>query len=290
MTSRVTVAISFHDEERHLASAVRSVLNQSYRDFELLLIDDGSSDRSVEVARAFLVDPRVEVFSDGRRRHLGARLNEATQRARGELFVRMDADDVVHPDRLRLQLAHLERESTCEAVGTWAALIDEDEHAFGVIAPRGGPRTGRTILERGIIPHATMVARTAWLRAHPYDETLTRAEDRDLWCRVGLEARIDVLEDVLYVIRVLPTGAGFVADYLKGQADLRRVIRRHGPRLTGLPRTARMLSSSWLKSNIMRLAHACGASTTLVHRRGRRPTPTEVRRVEDALSSSRQAP
>src|SRR5262245_13561202 len=123
---RVTVAISFNDEELYLAGAVRSVLGQTFEDFELLLLDDGSRDRSLEIARGFLSDPRVRVFSDGSRRHLAARLNEATRLARGRYIARMDADDVMHPRRLAVQVAHLDREPDCRAVGTWIALVTDD--------------------------------------------------------------------------------------------------------------------------------------------------------------------
>src|SRR4051794_20441310 len=104
---RVTIGIPFHDEERFLEQAITSVLRQSFADFELLLIDDGSTDRSLEIARSF-DDPRIEVTADGRRRFLAARLNEITRRARGELIARMDGDDVAHPERLSRQLALLD--------------------------------------------------------------------------------------------------------------------------------------------------------------------------------------
>src|SRR5690606_2619050 len=99
----ITVAIPFHDEQEHLASAVRSVLRQTCKDFELLLVDDGSRDASLSIARSFS-DPRVAVVSDGRSRGLPARLNEIARRASADLVARMDADDVIHPTRLEKQV------------------------------------------------------------------------------------------------------------------------------------------------------------------------------------------
>lgn len=290
MSPRATVAISFHDGERDLAAAVRSVLNQTFADFELLLFDDGSADSSLEVARAFLRDPRVRVFPSRERRYLGARLNEATCVARGEFFVRMDADDVMHPSKLAVQIAHLDNEPSCDAVGCWAALVGDDEVPFGIIEGTAAPTTGRQLVERGLIAHATMAARTAWLRSYPYDATLTRAEDRDLWCRVGRSSRVDVVESVLYVIRVLPKRPGFIDDYAKGQRDLRRVIRRHGPRLVGRRETARLLGASRLKESVMIAADHLGASSRLVSRRGRALRPDEHRWIDEALASARHAP
>jgi glycosyltransferase involved in cell wall biosynthesis len=288
MKPRLTVAISFHDEERYLEAAVRSVLAQSFEDFELLLIDDGSTDRSLEIARGFLGDARVRVFTDGARRHLAARLNEVVRRARGELVARMDADDVMHPEKLALQVAHLDREPACQAVGTSAALVDEDEVAFGVIEVAPITADDRRLLERPPIPHATMMARAGWLGAHPYDETLTRAEDRDLWCRTR-GTRIDAIEDVLYVVRVLPHRRGFASDYVQGQADLRRVLLRYGPELGGWLVTARLVGSSLLKSATMRVVDLAGWTDVIVSRRGRAPTAKELVRVDEALATTRHS-
>jgi glycosyltransferase involved in cell wall biosynthesis len=287
---RLTVAICFHNEEGHLAQAIRSILHQSFSDFELLLIDDGSSDGSVAIARSFSDnDSRVRLFVDHRHEFLAGRLNQAMREARGELFARMDGDDVSHPERLALQVAHLEQHSTCVAVGTWAGLIDETEEPFGVIeAPTNEARSARSILERGVIPHATMVARTSWLREHPYDASFTRAEDRDLWCRIDRSTRVDILADVLYVIRVLAGRPGFMSDYLDGQSDLRRVIRRYGPSVIGVTATQQLVWSSLLKSRVMHAAHILGLSRRLVRRRGRQPAPTELARVHQALTSSQR--
>lgn len=286
---RLTVAISFHDEERYLGGAVRSVLGQTFEDFELLLIDDGSSDRSPEIAREFLGDARVRLIVDGHRRHLAARLNEATRLARGELIARMDADDVMHPRRLETQVAHLDREPDCLAVGTWAALVTDDDVPFAVI--EANPTTARReqLLLRPPIPHATMMARASWLASFPYDETLTRAEDRDLWCRTE-GARIDVIDDVLYVVRVSPHRPGFRTDYLRGQSDLRRVLLRYGPALGGPVLTARLVGSSLLKSAAMSVALRSGFADRIMARRGRAPRAPELTRVEEALRVARHAP
>lgn len=287
MTPRVTVAIPFHDEERHLGAAVRSVLAQTYRDFELLLVDDGSRDDSLRVARELASDPRIRVISDGGRKHLPARLNEIVREARGELVARMDADDVMHPLRLEREISLIDA-TGADGVGTWAALVDEREEALAVVeaSPRGA--TGADVLVRGLVPHATLVAKTSWLRTVPYDETLTRAEDRDLWCRVVGRARIDVVPDVLYVVRVSTTEERFLGDYVRGQADLRRVVRRYGPETVGDVTTARLLGASLAKTAAMAVLHRAGLSARLVPRRGRPPTPRERERIAEALRAGQR--
>lgn len=285
MTPRVTVGLSFLNEERHLAVAVRSVLRQSVSDLELVLVDDGSSDGSLAIARNLAAgDPRVRVRSDGVRRGLPARLNEIAGIARAPCIARMDGDDVMHPERLAVQLSTLDADPELDAVGTWAALIDDAEETFGIAATPEPRRTGADILERGILAHATMTARTSWLRANPYDESLTRAEDRDFWCRVGLTSRLAVVPEVLYVVRVTPRDARFLEDYLTGQAHYRAVVLRHGPALTGWRTTSRLFASSAAKSAAMRILHAAGLASRVVSRRGRPPTEAERARVREALA------
>ncbi len=287
MTPRVTVAIPFHDEERHLGAAVRSVLAQSYRDFELLLLDDGSRDGSLRVAEELAGDPRVRVLAGGARRYLPARLNEIVREARGDLVARMDADDVMHPLRLEREVALLDA-TGCDGVGTWAALVDDREEPLAVVeaSPRGA--TAADVLVRGLVPHATLVARTSWLRTVPYDETLTRAEDRDLWCRVVGHARIEVVPDVLYVVRVSTSEERFLGDYARGQADLRRVVRRYGPEAVGIASTARLLGASFAKTAAMAVLHRAGLSARLVPRRGRAPTLRERERIREALRAGQR--
>ena len=95
----LTIGIPFFNAEATLLDAVRSVFAQTHQDWELLLVDDGSTDRSLELARS-IDDPRVRVYSDGRNKRLAARLNEISRLARFDHVARMDADDVCLPERL----------------------------------------------------------------------------------------------------------------------------------------------------------------------------------------------
>ena len=95
----ITIAMPFYNSAATLELSIRSLLNQSYSDFELLLCDDGSDDQGLAIAHSF-DDPRMVCWSDGRRLRLAARLNECIDRARGRYLARMDADDIAYPDRL----------------------------------------------------------------------------------------------------------------------------------------------------------------------------------------------
>src|SRR5215207_5701854 len=123
MTPRVTIGLPFYNAANTLASAVRSVFAQTYHDWELILVNDGSSDRSLEIADA-VKDPRIRVMSDGRNKGLAARLNEITSSACGRYIARMDADDLMHPDRLARQVALLQTRPRVDVVGTATYATD----------------------------------------------------------------------------------------------------------------------------------------------------------------------
>lgn len=280
----VTIGISFLDEERHLAVAVRSILGQTMKDFELLLVDDGSRDGSLGVARSFS-DARITVISDGHRRGLAARLNEIARRARADVVLRMDADDVSHPTRLARALERL-RASGADVVGTWAGLFDATNDVFGIVESAPLPPTRAVAIERGIIVHATMLARREWLLENPYDERLLRAEDLDLWCRTAESSSFAVVEEPLYAIRVRADAKVFEREYAYAQRYNRLVFLRHGPRAVGLVRTGRMWLVSHAKTGIVRAFARLGCAERLVHRRGRLPTESERRLVTETIRSA----
>lgn len=279
----VTVGIPFYNEEQHLKEAIESVLRQTVADFELLLVDDGSTDGSLAVARSFERDVRVRLIADGRRRRLPARLNQIVREARGAFVARMDADDLSHPERFARELRRFELDPSLDAVGTWSALIDAERRPFAVsaFAPE---RSLRVALERGLLVHASIIGRTEWFRAHPYDEALYRAEDRDLWCRTVESSRFDVVTEPLYLVRVLPHGDDFISDYRESQRQNRILFARYGPTAMGLVPTARAYAATFAKSFVMSAAVRFGVADKLVRRRGRLPTAIERALIEEALA------
>lgn len=282
-TPRVTVGIPFFNEERRLASAVRSILMQTEADLEVLLIDDGSTDGSLEVARSFQ-DPRVTVLSDGSRRHLPARLNEIVRRARSQLIARMDADDISHPERLERELELIEEDSRCDAVGTWAGLVDDEDAVFAVVEAAPQPASRQVALTGGFIPHATLLARRGWLLANRYDEALTRAEDRDLWCRTASTSRFAIVEQPLYVVRISAHDDRFLLDYLEAQRQNRTLMVRYGPTTLGAVEATRSWVVSHAKGLVMRAAVFARLGPRLVRRRGRPPTASERALIEQAIT------
>ncbi|MFI5181884.1 MAG: glycosyltransferase [Thermoanaerobaculia bacterium] len=193
----VTVALQFFNAERTLAEAVRSILKQTFADWELLLQNDGSTDASLEVARSFR-DPRVRILSDGINRRRPARINEGIRLAAGRYFALMDADDVAYPDRLARQVSFLDREPPVDLVGG-AMLVFDDR---GV--PRGkrvGPAVHDEICRRPwagfLLAQPTFVGRTEWFRKYGYRDGTAPTEDQDLLIRSHRHSRFANLPEVV---------------------------------------------------------------------------------------------
>ena len=178
----VTVAIVFFNAMPHFPLAVQSVLRQTFADFELVLVDDGSTDGSLEYARS-LSDPRVRIISDGKNLKLNRRLNQAVQSARGKYFFRMDGDDVMFLDRLEVQIKILRESGENLVLGGSAVCIDENGVIKGFRPAISAPKDIRAA--RHAFIHPTVCAHTRWFNANPYseDSAYHRAEDAELWIR-----------------------------------------------------------------------------------------------------------
>src|SRR6185503_5418632 len=161
--------MSMLDAERTLERALASLLAQTHRNWELVLIDDGSRDASVRIAGR-LRDERIRVSADGARKGLAARLNEAVAAARGAYIARMDADDVSYPERFERQLAFLEQHKDVDLLGAGAVVFAGEGVPLGLfrVQPAHAEICARP-WAGFYLPHPTWMGRAAWFRAHPYE-------------------------------------------------------------------------------------------------------------------------
>jgi glycosyltransferase involved in cell wall biosynthesis len=123
---RVTVLMPVYNGERFLIEAIDSILRQSFRHFEFLIIDDGSSDNSAAIIAAY-TDPRIRFIRNEKNMGITATLNKGIGLATCELVARMDADDISHPQRLQKQFGYMMRHPQCALLSTWARVVNEDK-------------------------------------------------------------------------------------------------------------------------------------------------------------------
>lgn len=201
----VSVLLPVRDGARTLALAMLSVLEQSFGDFELLLLDDGSVDASPDIALRF-GDPRVRLLRDGIKRGLAARLNQGIDAAAGRYIARMDADDVCFPDRFARQVARLNVESSLDLVACRVLDFDDSGSATGLRPFRLSHEALCARPWNGIyLVHPGWMGRTDWFRRYRYQTPeVMRAEDQELLLRAYPDSRFAVLDEVLLGYRVGP--------------------------------------------------------------------------------------
>ena len=199
----VTIALPVFNGGRNLRLAVQSILNQTFADWELLIIDDGSTDDALATLPQPL-DPRIRILSDGRNKGLATRLNEAIGLARGSLFARMDHDDVAHQERLQRQVAFLRSHPEVDLLGAKCVTMSEDEKIVGELP---SSVTHAEVCRRPwlgfYLAHPTWMGRIDWFRRHRYAEPGPYCcEDQELLLRAYAESRYHALPDALLAYRV----------------------------------------------------------------------------------------
>jgi glycosyltransferase involved in cell wall biosynthesis len=182
MRPTVSVVIAVYNGEAYFARAIPSILGQTYEDFELILVDDGSTDRTPQLLRS-LSDPRVRVLSPGRIGFAQA-CNLGIAQAKGQYIARQDFDDRSYPNRLALQVERLEKDTGLGMVGGHYVSVDETRRERYI---RELPTEHDSIVRAmaHLIPFAHTVVtfrRNAWVKARGYPET-RNAVDIRLWIR-----------------------------------------------------------------------------------------------------------
>jgi hypothetical protein len=189
----VSVLIPVYNGGSFFADALQSILEQSFADFECIVVDDGSTDGSGALAEAIAArDGRFRVVRR-ENRGLVATLNELVSLARGELLARMDADDIALCDRLALQVAFMNEHPEVVCVGGGQILMDETGRLISSIAPPTGDDDIQqlTLRGHGSICHPTaMIRKGALLEVGGYRSQYYPAEDLDLWLRLGERGKL----------------------------------------------------------------------------------------------------
>ncbi len=219
----VTIAIPIYNAECYLGNAIQSTLNQTYTNFELILIDDGSTDHSLEIARSFN-DDRIIIISDGENKGLATRLNETVALAKGKYYARMDADDIMTTDRIEIQINYLRQHPEVDLVGSNVFLIDTSNSIYGYLEMKESPSSVSDIENHKCFIHPTVFGLTNWFRENPYNPKKRRTEDGDLWRRTILTSNFKTLSQSVLFYRQL--GLFSKKKYIMGYRESRMRVRQ----------------------------------------------------------------
>lgn len=248
----VSVLMPVHNAERYLAAAIGSILSQTFRDFELLVLDDRSTDRSLEIAKGFAEhDQRVQVIARPKQGYVAALIHGASLSA-SKFLGRMDADDIAQPARFEHQIRFLEENPECVVVGCRAVAIDEDGAELGPIPFHLEHRDIDDALlgrQRGpyrmkMLHPGIMMRRAAFEEVGGYRLEYEPAEDRDLFLRLAEIGRLANLDEALMHYRLHHSNVSTVRLEQQFQSAARAVRdacrRRSIPMAWELPPRARL--------------------------------------------------
>lgn len=206
MAPRVTVLMSVYNGRAYLAEAVRSILDQTFDDFEFLIIDDGSTEPVEEIVSTFS-DPRIRFVSQ-ENIGLTRALNRGLALARGEYVARMDADDFSVPTRLESQVKEMATNENMDLVGCFFDVVDNR----GALIERKEPfvdpvyRLWRLQFHNNYGHGSVMLRKKAVIEAGMYDESLRYAQDYGLWSRLSTKSNTRIIPEALYRYRLVDEG------------------------------------------------------------------------------------
>lgn len=205
MKPKISVIMSVYNGMPFLEDAVKSILNQTYRNFEFIIVDDGSTDESWSYLKS-LKDKRVILVKNKRNIGLASSLNIALAHTRGDFIARMDADDICSPDRLIKQVGFLSKNNDYVMVGSQVLWVNKKNLPIsGFQVPQKDQEIRRKLILRNQFNHPTVMFRNDIVqKIGAYRSFLNGIEDYDLWFRVLKAGKVLNLSDSLIRRRIHP--------------------------------------------------------------------------------------
>ena len=188
----------------YLKPALLSILNQSFPDWELILVDDGSTDGCFDGLDDVLLDSRICLVRDGLNKGIAARLNEIIDMARGHYLARMDADDISHPQRFEEQVSMIEADDSLDLIATRAQKIDFRGSVLGELPYKLNHHGICSEPFKGFyMAHPTWMGKLEWFKNNKYSEHAPYlCEDQDLLLRTYAKSKFATVNEVLFSYRV----------------------------------------------------------------------------------------
>jgi len=186
MTSpEISVIMSVYNTERYLEESIKSILNQTFKNFEFLIVDDKSSDGSLNILKRYsLIDKRIQIFENPKNVGLTKNLNFLILKSKGRFIARMDADDISLNDRLEKQREYLSKNQV-DLIGSSSIEIDGNGQK---IAIKRYPLTHKAVMKKSLkacpILHPTVFAKAKVFKENHYDENYKTCQDLELWFRL----------------------------------------------------------------------------------------------------------
>ncbi len=199
-----SVVMSVNNEEKYVAEAIESILNQTFKNFEFIIINDGSVDGTSQIIEKYAEkDSRIRVINHMEKKGIAKSLNDGIRIAQGKYIARMDADDVSLPERLEKQVKFMDKHSEIGALGTCYKEIDESSNAL----PRKQNPVEWKDIKKALffynpVAHPTaMIRKSVLKKIGYYDESFPTSQDYELFSRIAQVSELRNLDEVLLIRR-----------------------------------------------------------------------------------------
>lgn len=223
----VTIGLPFYNNFRTLELAIKSVLFQTYNNWELIIINDGSTDESSIIVDYYKkVDSRIYFIDDKENKGLVYRLNQIINIANGEFIARFDADDIMMPTRIEKQIQFLLNHPNFDIVSSAIYTIDENDVPIGKRDNTQIEKTFENIINKTFITHPTILGKSFWFKNFRYG-LFHRAEDLDLWLRSFEKSNYFRIQEPLYIYR---EGNVNIRNYINTSKTFKKIIKLYGPK------------------------------------------------------------
>ncbi len=256
-TPKISVVMSVYNGERFLREAIDSILNQTYKDFEFIIVNDGSTDRSEKIIRSYK-DKRIRLINQ-KNHGLVYSLNKGVKLARSDLIARMDADDVSEENRLEKQIKFIKTNKSVTLVGSSMTVIDESskiKHIHHVLID--DPELKQELLVRSPFAHGSVIFdKKKFIKAGMYKISNWPAEDYGLWLDISKHGNFYNINEPLYRYRENSNGISSTNNHqqimksnqirkkayiIRGQLLAKKIdFKKYIALDDGLPRLVRML-------------------------------------------------
>jgi glycosyltransferase involved in cell wall biosynthesis len=276
----VSIVIPFYNNEATLLDAIKSVFVQTYHNWELILLNDGSIDRSLDIANS-IIDAKVRVISDGVNKGLIYRLNQSPSLVNGEYIVRMDADDLMHPLRIEKQMVLFLEDENLDLVDTGAFSISEVGVPVGIRGITPIRYDKKFIIRNAMLLHASVIGKKEWFLNNKYDKEYLRAEDRELWLRTYKKSRFNRVQEPLYIVR---EGKVNIENYVKSVKAVREILRIYGGDIFSRRELKIEILKTYLKVIIIRITGFFKIQHYITKRRNNSLNKAEERKITDIIN------
>lgn len=239
----VTIALPFYNDSSTIVDAVKSVFAQTYQNWELVIIDDGSTDNGYDLIKN-IRDPRVQIIKGEKNEGISYRSNQVVELAKGEYVAKLDADDMMAKNRIEYQIEYLVANPTVDVVDTAMYSLSREAVPDGKRGFEELHKNPKLLVKSAYMLNGAVLAKKEWFKQNKYDGSYFRAEDYELWVRTFEHTNFARIPKPLYFVR---EGRVSLKNYLNTNKTLRKIYRIYGAKYNSFYTIIKLICYSYIK-------------------------------------------